>query len=222
MILFVRIGFLCKMIKHFLFLLFKIVAFVFPYKASTYLTNCLEIIYSLWICQFIKTDTCIHIGLGCKLLGGENIKIGAKTSLGKHAIITAWREHNGHHYNPSIEIGSNCSIGDYVHISSVNRIVIGDGVLTGRRVSILDNDHGDSSFESLTLPPVERDLVYSEVVIGKNVWIGDKVTILKGVHIGEGTVVAANAVVTKDIPAYSIVGGCPAKIIKRNKDEKES
>lgn len=210
------------MIKQFLFICFRLFAFVFPYKASTFISNCLEIVYSLWICQFIKTRSFIHVGLGCTLLGGECIRIGAKTSIGKHAVLTAWKYHNGHLYNPNIEIGNNCSIGDDVHISSVNRIVIGNGVLTGRRVSILDNNHGDNSFASLKIPPAERNLVYSEVVIGNNVWIGDKVTILKGVHIGDGAVVAANAVVTRDVPAYCIVGGCPARIIKNVENEKES
>ena len=52
------------------------------------------------------------------------------------------------------------------------------------------------------------------VIIGKNVWIGDKATVLPGVTIGDSVIIGANSVVTKDIPAYSIVGGNPAKIIK--------
>ena len=68
------------------------------------------------------------------------------------------------------------------------------------------------------LPPQKRPL-YSKgaVFIGDNVWIGDKATILPGVKIGEGAVVAANAVVTKDVPAYSMVAGNPAKVIKQIK-----
>ena len=54
------------------------------------------------------------------------------------------------------------------------------------------------------------------MVIGNDVWIGDKATILPGVTIGDGAVVAANAVVTKDVPPYSIVGGNPARVIKSN------
>lgn len=69
----------------------------------------------------------------------------------------------------------------------------------------------------LVYPPLLRPL-YSkgQVVIGKNVWIGDKVTILPGVSIGDGSVIAANSVVTKSIPPYSIAAGIPAKIIKQN------
>ncbi|MDR2406844.1 MAG: sugar O-acetyltransferase, partial [Bacteroidales bacterium] len=57
------------------------------------------------------------------------------------------------------------------------------------------------------------------VVIEDNVWIGDKVTILPGVHIGYGSIIGANAVVTKDVPANCVVGGNPAKIIKVIKNE---
>lgn len=54
-----------------------------------------------------------------------------------------------------------------------------------------------------------------EVIIGDNVWIGDKCTILQNVHIGDGVIVAANSVVTKDVPPYSVVGGNPAKVLKK-------
>ena len=54
-------------------------------------------------------------------------------------------------------------------------------------------------------------------MVEKNVWIGDKATVLPGVSIGEGAIIAANAVVTKDVPAYTVVAGCPAKAIKRIK-----
>ena len=65
------------------------------------------------------------------------------------------------------------------------------------------------------LPPLARP-VHSNgpIVIGKNVWIGDKVTILPNVTIGDGAIITANAVVTKNIPAYAIAVGCPAKIVK--------
>ena len=98
------------------------------------------------------------------------------------------------------------------------KVVIGDGVLTGRFVLITDNAHGNSSFEETEISPLDRQ-VYSKgaVVVEKNVWIGDKATVLPGVSIGEGAIIAANAVVTKDVPAYTVVAGCPAKAIKRIK-----
>ena len=65
------------------------------------------------------------------------------------------------------------------------------------------------------IPPVKRNL-YSKgnVVIENNVWIGERVCILSGVHIGEGAIIAANSIVTHDVPPYTLVGGIPAKVIK--------
>ena len=67
------------------------------------------------------------------------------------------------------------------------------------------------------IKPNDRDVVSKgPVVIGNNVWIGDKATILPGVTIGDGAVIAVNAVVTKDVPVYSVAAGNPARIIKKN------
>lgn len=148
------------------------------------------------------------------LKGGKYISVGKATSIARNSVITAWDKRDNLCYAPSIKIGCNCCLGECIHISAVDKVVIGDGVLTGRRVTIVDNDHGSFVYDQLRLPPIQRPLSYKEVVIGNNVWIGDKVTITKGVHIGDGAVIAANAVVTKDIPAYSLAGGIPAKVIK--------
>ena len=85
-------------------------------------------------------------------------------------------------------------------------------------VIISDNSHGHIILEEKDIRPVDRPLCSKgEVVIGDNVWIGDKVAILQGVHIGDGAIIAANAVVTKDVPANSVAAGVPAKIIKEIK-----
>ena len=69
--------------------------------------------------------------------------------------------------------------------------------------------------ENLKLPPLERNLnSIGKIIIGNNVWIGDKVTILANVTIGQGAVIAANSVITKSVPPYSVAAGNPAKIIK--------
>ena len=112
-------------------------------------------------------------------------------------------------------VGDGASIGEYSHITCAQQIEIGDGLLTGRFVLITDNGHGKSSVDEMELPPILRS-VYSHgpVIIGRNVWIGDKATILPNVTIGDGAIIAANAVVTKDVPAYAIVAGIPAKVVK--------
>lgn len=81
---------------------------------------------------------------------------------------------------------------------------------------ITDNSHGKCIKEELNIAPIQRK-IYSKgpVKIGNNVWIGDNAIILPGVNIGDGAIIAANAVVTHSIPSGVIAGGNPAKIIRK-------
>lgn len=83
-------------------------------------------------------------------------------------------------------------------------------------VYISDHSHGEITRAELDLPPLGR-LLYSKgpIIIGNNVWIGEKVCILPNVRIGDGAVIGANSVVTKDIPPHSVAAGSPAKVIKQ-------
>lgn len=154
------------------------------------------------------------------LMGSQYISIDANTGFGDGLFLTAWDTFGNQSFNPTITIGKNCWIGLYNHISSTNRIEIGDGFLSGKWVTIVDNDHGNTDYDSLQIPPTRRTIVSKgPVIIGKNVWVGDKATILAGVTIGDGAVIAANTVVTKDVPAYSVCAGNPGKIIKKNIDK---
>lgn len=151
-----------------------------------------------------------------QLVGGRYIFIGDGVSIGRRCVLSAWDKREGQRFAPRIEIGNNVSIGDDAHITAIDKIVIGDGVLTGKKVTISDNSHGDTRKEDLSLPPIQRPLrSKGPVVIGKHVWIGDKATILAGVTIGDNAIIGANAVVTKDVPADSIFvgGGSFSKII---------
>lgn len=111
------------------------------------------------------------------------------------------------------DFGKNITIGKNVFINSGCRfqdqggIIIGDDALIGHNVVLATLNHG--------LKPNKRKDLYPEpIVIGKNVWVGANATILAGVSIGDNSVIAAGAVVTKSVPANVIVGGIPAKIIK--------
>lgn len=157
------------------------------------------------------------------LKGPEYISIGNQTTFEKDLYLTAWDSYQANndiqHFTPEIKIGSNCHFGAFNHITAINSIEIGDNLLTGKNVTITDNSHGSTDFEHLSIEPILRPLVSKgPVKIGNNVWIGDKATILPNVTIGDGAVIAANAVVTKDVPAYSVVAGNPAKIIKKARD----
>lgn len=155
------------------------------------------------------------------LVGAKYISIGDKTFFDKHLYLTAWDSYQSKEstqtFTPSISIGSNCHFGSFNHITAINSIIIGDNLLTGKCVTITDNSHGSTDFEHLSIEPVLRPLVSrGPIKIGHNVWIGDKATILPNVTIGDGAVIAANAVVTKNVPAYAVAAGNPARIIKRN------
>ena len=150
-------------------------------------------------------------------LGEDCISIGEGTHIGEHCVLTAWKTTcAGGDFHPEIVIGKNCDFGAWNHISATNSIRIGDNLLTGKWVTIIDNGHGETNMATLQQAPLVR-LVTSKgpIIIGNNVWIGDKATILPNVTIGDGAVIAANAVVTKDVPAYSVVAGIPAKVIKQ-------
>lgn len=150
--------------------------------------------------------------------GGKYIELGEFFSVGKNTLLQAWDSYNGKTLNnsPCIKIGNHVSIMDNCQISCVNKIEIGDGVLIGSNVFITDNFHGKGDETELLIPPINRNLyTKGPVIIGDNVWIGRNVCIMPGVTIHDGAIIGANAVVTKDIPANSTVGGVPAVIIKR-------
>lgn len=149
--------------------------------------------------------------------GCEYMLIGGGTGIGRYSVLECWDKYKNLTFHPQLTIGRNCWIGEFTHITCINKITIGDGLLTGRFVLISDNNHGSSfSEEEQRMRPQDRPLSSKgPITIGNNVWIGDKATILGGVKIGDGSIIAANTVVTKDVPAYSVVAGIPARIIKQ-------
>ncbi len=183
-------------------------------------------LYSYWVRNEFKSvgEKCLFSKFSL-LEGGEYIEIGSHSTFGKSVVLTAWSSYvykeletgnfKRQSFSPLIKIGEHCIIGDNVHITAINCIVIEDGVMTGRWITISDNSHGHFEKYELQIPPSNRPIVSKgEVHICKNVWIGDKVTILAGVTVGEGAIIGSNSVVTKDVPAYSIVAGSPARVVK--------
>ena len=121
--------------------------------------------------------------------------------------------------NKKIFFGENIQINDYVHITAFQKVVIEDNVLIASKVYISDCSHGAyGKFGIHDHPlsiPKNRQIYSSPVTIKKNVWLGEGVCVLMGVTIGEGSIIGSNAVVSNDIPPFSIAVGCPAKVIKR-------
>ena len=108
-------------------------------------------------------------------------------------------------YPQNITIGNNVSLGHFNKIWAFNKVIIGDYVQTAIGLTIVAGGHDVSSYETIKN--------YDVVLEGEN-WIGANVTIIGGVKIGKGSIIAAGAIVTSDIPPYSIAGGVPAKVLK--------
>ncbi len=183
-----------------------------------------RLIYSLFfICRLKEFGRNVRFRSVKEFKGGDCISIGDNTYFSNDLYMTVWKSftptiEKKQSFCPELRIGSNCNFGAYNHITCINKICIGNGVLTGKWVTITDNNHGCFDIEELQKKPMERELTSKgAVVIKDNVWIGDKVTILGGITIGKGAIVAANSVVTKDIPDYSMVAGIPARVIRKVK-----
>ena len=193
---------------------------LYPYKIHDF-ANAIIMprIRSLWLhSSFKNCHETVTFGKIGRIHGSECISIGEKTHIGDYFYLTTWPERVKE--KPSLKIGTHCNFGAFSHITCTHKMDIGDHVLTGKWVSISDNNHGNSSIEQLQMPPNDRPIESKgAVVIEDNVWIGDKATILSGVHIGKAAIIAANAVVTKDVPAYCVAAGNPAKIVKENNQQ---
>ena len=120
--------------------------------------------------------------------------------------------------NSQLIIGDNVMANYRLHIGSAKYIKIGSNTLFGSDCTVMDHSHGGYKGESHSDPsiaPVKRELVSSPIVIGNNCWFGDRVFIMPGVTIGDGVVVGAGSIITKDLPANCLAAGVPAKIIKK-------
>jgi acetyltransferase-like isoleucine patch superfamily enzyme len=150
------------------------------------------------------------------IISGPNIRIGHSfTAIGEmhHPVqIGVWGRDFG---AGRVEIGDACLMSPGARISASDEIVIGNGCMMAHGSYITDSDwHG-------IYDRVNRDETVKPVRLGNNVWLGDRSTVLKGVTIGDNSIVAASSVVTKDVPANVIVAGNPAVIV-RELDEGET
>lgn len=168
----------------------------------------------------------------CELKKGSNISNTAKLNKvhlkGKIVIQDKAKIVGGVYVSGDVEIGNYTSInGPNVDIySKLNKVKIGKFCSIARNVSIQEFNH---NFSNLSTYLISKNILKTsgfedlsskgDIVIGNDVWIGAHSVILSGVTIGDGAIIAANTVVSKDVPAFSIFGGNPGKVIKYRFEE---
>jgi acetyltransferase-like isoleucine patch superfamily enzyme len=158
--------------------------------------------------NFIAQDHCEINGLSQK-----GLTFGDKVTIGSYAIIRPTNLYGGE-AGLGLKVGNNSSIGPYGYIGCSGYIEIGDNVMISPRVSIYSENH---NFEDSERPMIEQGVTRSFVKIEDDCWIAANSILLAGVTVGKGSIVAAGAVVTKDVPPFSIVAGNPAQVIKSRK-----
>jgi acetyltransferase-like isoleucine patch superfamily enzyme len=152
-----------------------------------------------------KTDGLCFVCPGVKLEIGRDASIflGRWAWLGHGCKI---RSHEG-----SVSIGAKSVLGQECTISSYQHVAIGRECIIADRVMLIDFDHGMVEVER----PIRNQGVYMrDVKVGHNAWIGYGACILRGVTVGDNSVIGTNSVVTKDVPDNAVVGGVPAKLIR--------
>lgn len=142
------------------------------------------------------------------------MEVGKGFTTGFGCRLEAYPERN----QKTLFIGDNFQMNDYVHISAMESIKIGDNVLLASKIFISDLSHGsyggDQNDSHPNSIPKDRKLFAKPIIIEDNVWLGESVSVLPGVTIGKGTIVGANSVVSKSLPPNVVAVGSPAKPIK--------
>jgi acetyltransferase-like isoleucine patch superfamily enzyme len=152
-----------------------------------------------------ETDGPLFLGRGLQIQIGQRGKIG----FGRFVWVgdgTKIRCHEG-----EVVIGAKTVLGQECTISAYKHVRIGEQCVIADRAMFIDFDHGVVDVER----PIRRQGIYKrDVDVGSNVWIGYNACILRGVRVGDNSIIGANAVVAADVPANAVVGGVPARIIR--------
>ena len=169
--------------------------------------------YLFWRRKFGQIVGFVKLGKNLTITHPECIYLDRVKGVGDNTYLGPVVESVGVKYNPIIEIGKGTWVGKNCSIAAVNRVTIGKDVLFAGHVHITDHSHG---YELIDVPVSKQQLISKgPIIIEDQCWLGFSCEVLSGVHIGRHSVVAARAVVTKDVPPYSIVAGNPARIIKQ-------
>lgn len=155
-----------------------------------------------------------HVKLGDHVildaLGRDGVQLGHNVGIGAYSrlIVATSLSSPGLH----IRIGNNSSMGEFAYIGGAGGVTIGTDCIIGQYFSCHPENH---LFDDPAIPIRRQGVSRQGITIGNNCWIGSKVTVLDGVTIGDGCVIAAGAVVNKSFPANSVIGGVPARLIRK-------
>jgi acetyltransferase-like isoleucine patch superfamily enzyme len=152
----------------------------------------------------IESNTIFDCCAANKVFLSSNVKIGRSSTI----TITSHLSYLG----KGLTIGSNSAIGEFSHIGCAGGVSIGNDVIMGAYVSFHSENH---NFKDPNSPIRLQGVTHKGIKIGNNVWVGAKVTFIDGSSIGNNCVIAAGAIVTDNFPDNVLIGGVPAKIIKK-------
>lgn len=189
--------------------------FIFPYKFCRFIGRLRNHIISKRFCFLSHNlSSNVYIEYPFYIVGHKNIHcddFSSRAGLRLECI----EQYGDQAFQPNLLIGNNVSFNFRCHIGVIDKVVIGNNVLVGSNVLITDHNHGRNNLSDIELAPQIRELCSKgPVIIEDNVWIGENVSILSNVKVGRNSIIGANSVVIRNVPAYSVVAGSPARVIK--------
>lgn len=180
---------------------------------------------------FLRTGAPVFLGANVKIRGKRHItferwcSVGAQTELdgygtlgvqlgeasriGARTVVTV-TSHLGI-MGKGFRLGARSGLGDFCHVGASGGVILGEDVIAGSYVSFHSQDH---VFTDPTKPIRQQGVTEQGIRIGNGCWLGARVTILDGTHMGDNCVVAAGAVVKGEFPAHSLIGGIPARVLR--------
>lgn len=160
---------------------------------------------SIKLGRWVKLDDFVFLSA----LGKGEIRIGDNSGIGAFSRVVISSSFNN--LGAYIHIGKNVGIGEFAYLGGAGGLEIGDDCIVGQYLSCHPENHNCDSDEELIR---HQGISRKGIKIGKNCWIGSKVTVLDGVVVGNNCVIAAGAVLTKSFPDNAVIGGVPARILK--------
>jgi acetyltransferase-like isoleucine patch superfamily enzyme len=151
----------------------------------------------------IERGRAVRVGRGCRLIlePKARLVLGARCEIDDATTLAVYS-------TGLLDLGSDTFVGHHCTLAARESVRIGSGTYLAELVSIRDHDH------AVGAPPSSGEMTVEPVVIGSDVWIGAKVTVLRGARIGDGAVIGANSVVRGEVPARTVCAGVPARVIR--------